>query len=170
MFVESFFTAECFSAILTSGSAFKPLYCTSRCLHQSETPTCSPVEIFLHQPAEALPPLFLFFISPWHINDLAAIKLTKGFLLHLSARDTFRLQLGKAIWRGELLLPEDELLMKHWTLRTVVLWKQWPTNMTCWLMLAPGGHVLSSSASFITPGSHQNTVCIKLSPHVGQQD
>lgn len=39
---------------------------------------------------------YFYFFSPLRdiSKDLGAIKLTKGFLLHLSGRDTFRLQLG----------------------------------------------------------------------------
>lgn len=43
------------------------------------------------------PDYFYFFPTPTPRDiskDLGAIKLTKGFLLHLSGRDTFRLQLG----------------------------------------------------------------------------
>lgn len=88
-----------------------------------------------------LPPWFYFF--PRDISeDLGAIKLTEGFLLYLSARDRFGLQLGKPISFGVLFYSRG---MSCWwntlTLWTIVLWKWWPSNMTRWLMLALGGQL-----------------------------
>lgn len=57
---------------------------------------------------------FFFFFFRDISEDLEAIKLIKGFLLHLSGRDTFGLQLGKPIsFRVLFLFPGDKLLMKH---------------------------------------------------------
>lgn len=44
--LERFLTLKRISGIITSGSAFKVVYCTSRCLHQFEMPRCSSVAIF----------------------------------------------------------------------------------------------------------------------------
>lgn len=62
-------------------------------------PRCSHVEIFKWQ-VQCHP----FFSPPYSdiSEDLGVITLTKGFLLHLSGRDTSELQLGKPISQGVL--------------------------------------------------------------------
>lgn len=101
----------------------------------------SPMWLSCHHYFSLFSPLPLSLCPLCDISEnLRAIKLTEGFILHLSGRDTFGLQLGKPISFGVLFYS---LGTSCWwntlTLWTIVLWKQRPTNMTCWLMLALGG-------------------------------
>lgn len=91
---------------------------------------------------------FWVFFLTYHKG---AIKLTQDFLLHLSGRDPFWVQLGKPISFWLFYSQGTNSWWNPLTSRAILLWKQWPTTLTCELILA-----LGSQLSPVPPHHHHH--------------